>query len=451
MNRMTELFASNRNDADELRNARSERVAVDDDQIGQRTRRQNMLQLIQLRWIAVVGQISTIVLVMVGFDIPLPLAQMLQVLVCLIAFNVASAFRWRANQPVNNSALFFALLVDVATLTVQLYFSGGISNPFVFLFLLQVILSALLLEVWSTWTIVGITASCLLVLSFFSTPLVLPLAGPNGLANLYVYGLLLCFLLNAGLLVFFITRISRNQRAADGELSTLRQLAVEEDHIVRMGLLASGAAHELGTPLSTLSVILGDWRRIPQVAGNAQLLDDLTEMEAQLQRCKTIVSGVLLSAGQARGESSVRTTLRTFLDQLAADWRTSRPVVDFDYANLIEDDVPVVFDSALRQLLCNLLDNAVEASPQWLRLEARRDATHLQVRVDDDGPGFAAAILASFGRPYQSTKGRPGGGLGIFFSINVARKLGGSLTAHNRADGGARVELNLPLASFRLD
>ena len=422
-----------------------------DDDIGHRVRHQNMLQLIQLRWIAVVGQISTIVMVMAVFGVALPLAQMLQVLVCLIAFNVASAFRWRANRQVNNNALFFALLVDVATLTGQLYFSGGITNPFVFLFLLQVILSALLLEIWSTWSIVGITASCLVLLSFFSTPLALPLAGPNGLANLYVDGLLLCFLLNAGLLVFFITRISKNQRTADVELAALRQLAIEEDHIVRMGLLASGAAHELGTPLSTVSVILGDWRRMPSVFNSPQLLDDLTEMEAQLQRCKTIVSGVLLSAGQARGESSVRTTLGTFLDQLAADWRTTRAVEIFEYANLIEQDLPVVFDSALRQLLCNLLDNAFEASPHWLRLEARSNAQHLKVSVDDAGPGFAASILANFGRPYQSTKGRPGGGLGIFFSINVARKLGGSLTAHNRPQGGARVELSLPLASFRLD
>ena len=422
-----------------------------DDHIGHRVRHQNMLQLIQLRWIAVVGQISTIVIMMAVFDVPLPLPQMLQVLVCLIAFNVASAFYWRANRQANNKALFFALLVDVATLTGQLYFSGGISNPFVFLFLLQVILSALLLDVWSTWSIVGITASCLALLSFFSIPLALPLAGPNGLANLYVGGLLLCFLLNAGLLVFFITRISRNQRTADASLASMRQLAVEEDHIVRMGLLASGAAHELGTPLSTVSVILGDWRRMPSVSNSPQLLDDLTEMEAQLQRCKSIVSGVLLSAGQARGESSVRTTLGTFLDQLAVDWRTTRPVETFDYANLIEQDLPVVFDSALRQLLCNLLDNAFEASPHWLRLEARRDALQLQITVEDDGAGFADAILANFGRPYQSTKGRPGGGLGIFFSINVARKLGGCLTAHNRAQGGARVELSLPLASFRLD
>ena len=426
-------------------------AASPDDQVGQRARHHNMLQLIQLRWIAVFGQISTAVVVMAGFGIELPLAQMLQILVCLIGFNIASALRWHERRPVTNAALFFALMVDVASLTGQLYFSGGITNPFVFLFLLQVILSALLLEVWSTWSIVGVIALCLAMLSLFSTPLLLPTDSPNGLANLYVDGLLLCFLLNAGLLVFFITRINRNQHLANAELSSLRQLAVEEDHIVRMGLLASGAAHELGTPLSTMSVILGDWRRMPAFRDDQHLLDDLAEMETQLHRCKNIVSGVLLSAGQARGESTVKTTLCTFLDQFAADWRVTRPLAHLEYVNQIDQDLPVVFDSALRQLLGNLLDNAFEASPHWMRLEACRDATLLRVRVLDSGPGFAASILANFGRPYQSTKGRPGGGLGIFFSVNVARKLSGSLSADNRPEGGAMVELTLPLASFRLD
>lgn len=422
-----------------------------DNQVGQRARLHNMVQLIQLRWIAVIGQISTIVIVMAGFGIALPLAQMLQILVCLMAFNIASTLRYKEGRPVTNAALFFALLVDVASLSGQLYFSGGITNPFVFLFLLQVILGAVLLDVWSTWTIVGVIGLCLASLSFFSTPLPLPIDHQNGLASVYVDGLLLCFLLNAGLLVFFITRINRNQHAANVELSTLRQLAVEEDHIVRMGLLASGAAHELGTPLSTMSVIIGDWRHMPAMRDDPQLLDDLTEMQTQLQRCKSIVSGVLLSAGEARGESSVKTTLCTFLDQFAAEWRATRPLAKLDYANQIEQDLPVVFDSALRQLLGNLLDNAVEASPDWLRLEVSRDAEVLRVCVLDAGPGFAAAILANFGRPYQSTKGRPGGGLGIFFSVNVARKLAGSLTARNRAEGGALVELTLPLRSFRLD
>src|SRR5690606_25586014 len=161
-----------------------------------------------------------------------------------------------------------------------------------------------------------------------------------------------------------------NLRAGYAQLSDLRQRAAEEEHIVRMGLLASGAAHELGTPLSTLSVILGDWRRMPEFANNPELREEIGEMQTQVLRCKAIVSGILLSAGEARGESSVKTTINTFLNELADEWRESRPVVAFDYDNRIERDQPVVFDSALKQMICNVLDNALEASPRWLAMKA---------------------------------------------------------------------------------
>ncbi len=411
----------------------------------------NMLQLIQLRWIAVVGQITTIAIVFFGFGIALPLPHLLQVLVCLVAFNVASHLRWRDSASVTNGELFFALLVDVATLTGLLYFSGGTTNPFAFLYLLQVILSALLLEVWSAWIIVAITSVCLACLSLYAMPLTLPADHVNGLSSLYIEGMLLCFALNAGLLVFFITRISHNLRTGADQLAALRQHAAEEAHIVRMGLLASGAAHELGTPLATLSVILGDWRHMSELTVKPQLLSEIEEMQTQLQRCKNIVSGVLLSAGEARSESSVKTTIRTFLDQLAAQWSTTRPVVSFDYDNRISRDMAVVFDSALKQTLCNVLDNAFDASPHWLRLQASREGDLLKLVITDAGTGFPAPMLAHFGKPYQSTKGRPGGGLGLFFSVNVVRKLGGAINARNLPEGGAVVEITLPLAAISLE
>lgn len=411
----------------------------------------NMLLLIQLRWLAVLGQVSTIAFVVLVFGIQLPLPHMLEVLSCLIAFNLASHLRWHEHRTVTNAELFLALLVDVAALTLQLYLAGGLTNPFAFLYLMQIILSAVLLKPWSSWAIVAVTLACLASLALFSEPLALPPDHSNGLFSLYVEGTLICFLLNAGLMVFFITRINGNLRAGDALLADLRQRAVEEDHIVRMGLLASGAAHELGTPLATLSVILGDWKRMPVIASNAGLLEDITEMEAQLQRCKSIVSGVLLSAGEARGESSAKTTLNTFLDTLAEDWRRSRPINAFDYRNLVEQDLPVAFDSAVKQMMVNVLDNAFEASPDWLSLEVRRQGQLLQLEVSDRGPGFPDWMLAQLGKPYQSTKSEPGHGLGLFFVVNVARKLGGEVVASNRPGGGASVRLSLPMAAISLE
>lgn len=420
--------------------------SLDDDAAGLK----NMQQLIQLRWIAVVGQVATIAAVHFGFGIPLPIDTMLAVLACLVAFNIASLLRCRRRREVSDTEMFVALLVDVATLTAQLYLSGGATNPFVFLYLLQVILGAVLLKPRSTWTMVGVTFACFAGLALLSRPLALPLDHDRGLASLYVQGMLICFALNAALLTVLIKRITRNLRARDARLAALRQRAAEEEHIVRMGLLASGAAHELGTPLATLSVILGDWRRMPAFRQNAELLQEVGEMQAQLARCKSIVSGILLSAGEARGESSARTTIGAFLNDLVDEWRSTRPAISFAFENRFGDDLPMVSDSTLKQMICNVLDNALEASPRWIRLEATRLADALVLTVSDTGPGFAPGMLAQFGKPYQSSKGRPGGGLGLFLVVNVARTLGGGVAARNRPEGGASVTVTLPLAAITL-
>ena len=410
----------------------------------------NMQQLIQLRWIAVIGQITTIATTTLLLGIHLPVADMLRVLACLIGFNIFSHLRWHEQRVVDNNQLFLALLVDVFSLTAQLYLSGGMSNPFVFLYMLQVILAAVLLQPWSSWTIVAITGVCAVLLAAFAKPLNLPLDYAEGMASLYVEGIFISFIVNAALLVVFITRITQNVRTGDAALADLRQRAAEEEHIVRMGLLASGAAHELGTPLATLAVILGDWRRMPEFKNNPELSTELAEMQAQIARCKAIVSGILMSAGEARGESSVKTTIKVFLDELVAEWRASRNLVEFEYDNLIETDIAVVSASTLKQMIANVLDNALEASPRWLRLVASQQGDDLVLEVLDEGPGFAASMLQQFGKPYQSTKGQPGRGLGLFLVVNVARTLGGSVAASNRLSGGAAVKLTLPMSAIAL-
>ena len=414
----------------------------------------NLHQLIQLRWIAVIGQIFTIEVAHYSLQLPLPLREMLMVVGCLVAFNVVSFVRWRTGRGVRNVELFLALLVDVAVLTVQLYLSGGASNPFVFLYLLQIALGAALLRSGYIWCIVLITALCFALLAQHSIPLHLAPDFSRGLASPYVRGLLVCFVLNAALVVIFISRIDRNLRQRDARLAATRQRAAEEEHVVRMGLLASGAAHELGTPLATMAVILGDWRRDPQLAPNAMLQEEIAEMQVQVQRCKTIVSGILLSAGEARGEASAQTTVCQFLDSLAREWRATRPVQTFAYDNRFGQDSPMVSDLTLQQMVFNVLDNARDASPRWVCLTAERHGTDggdaLRIIVLDDGPGFQPDMLTQFGKPYQSSKGRPGGGLGLFLAMNVARTLGGSVQARNREGGGAMVTITLPLAAITL-
>jgi two-component system, sensor histidine kinase RegB len=424
--------------------------AFDETNVLNETGHKNMLHLIHLRWLAVGGQIATILVATWGFGIQLPLFNMLAVMVCLIAFNIGSHLRWHEERVVSNRELFLAMLVDIASLTAQLYFTDGINNPFVFLFLLQVILSAVLLRAESTWLVVAITTLCLAFLSIVNKPLVWPLNSTYKLADLYATGLVICFVLNAALLVIFITRIGRNLRAGDAALASLRQRAAEEEHIVRMGLLASGAAHELGTPLATMSVVLGDWKRMPQFSKDPAMLEEIEEIEGQLLRCKSIVSGILLSAGETRGESSSKTSLNEFFESLVEEWESSRPAQYFEYTNSIDEEFTVAFDSTVKQIVFNVLDNALEVSPNWLRFEVSKNQEQLFLTVADQGPGFRADILEQVGTPYNSSKGRPGGGLGLFLVMNVARTLGGTLTVNNRKEGGAEVVIALPLNAMIL-
>jgi two-component system sensor histidine kinase RegB len=413
------------------------------------TNRKNMMLLIQLRWIAVIGQIATIALTELALGVSLPLESMAIVLGALVALNGASYLWVRNRTEVGNRPLLLALMLDVIALTAQLYLSGGAMNPFTGLYLLQVTLGAVLLDVAFAWTIGATTATGFLFLMIFNQPLALPPRGLLDLLTLQIIGTFVCFLLNAGLLVFFLIRITRNLRTRDARLAALKQQAAEEDLIVRMGLLASGAAHELGTPLSSVAVILGDWRRMPEIRGNPEMTADIEEMQAAIQRCKSIVTGILKSAGEARGDAPVVTTVNDFLSDIVKEWQASSPGATLRYENSFGTDVPIVSDSTLKQIVFNLLDNAFEASPNWIQLTARHDEDMLLLEVRDAGAGFAPEVLEHLGTPYQSTKAR-GGGLGLFLVVNVVRKLGGSVTASNAPGGGAVVSLRLPLSALTI-
>jgi two-component system, sensor histidine kinase RegB len=412
--------------------------------------RQNMLQLIHLRWIAVLGQVVTILAVHFSLGFRLPLATMMLVLAALVALNLFSLLRLKRSTPLGRYDLCLALALDTLALTAQLYLSGGATNPFTTLYLLHVILGAVLLEAWATWAIVALTSFCFILLVAFNRPIVATGLSDQAFFDMFLMGMLVGIVLDAVLLVTFVDRINANLRRHDARLAELRQRAAEETHIVRMGLLASGAAHELGTPLATLDVILGDWRRMPIFANQPELAQELEDMRGEVQRCKTIVTGVLQSAGEARGGEVRASTLRAFMDEVVTDWRATRNGEVLAYETDLIAPTPIVAESTLKQVIHNVLDNALDASPGGVRLWAGVREDRLLIEVEDDGPGFTAETLENFGKPYNSTKGRAGGGLGLFLVVNVLRKLGGRASAENVADGGARVVLDLPLSSLEI-
>lgn len=410
--------------------------------------RRNMHLLMQLRWLAVIGQLVTILVVHIGLGIRLPLAPMLAVLAWLVALNLVTRglMRWR---PVTNLELFLALLLDVLALSAQLYLSGGATNPFVSLYLLQVVLGAVLLDLWSAWMLAVVTSLCFGLLAIAYRPLMLPPEVASGMAGLHVFGSWLNFVLAAFLMVQFVMRIGRNLRLRDTHLAELRQQASEEDHIVRMGLLASGAAHELSTPLASLSVIVGDWKSEPAIARDPRLAEEVAEMQAALMRCKDIVTGILYASGEVRGEAPERTQLRAFLMEIVGNWDAVHPgVVTFE--DRLGAPFSIVADRTLSQVLGNILDNAAEAGATRIAFIAERSVDTLVVTILDDGAGFADDMLETAGTPYRTSKD-DGGGLGLFLAVTVLRKLGGTVTVGNREEGGAIVTLTLPLGALALE
>lgn len=426
------------------------------DSLGETANQQNAMLLVQLRWLAVFGQAFTIVLGTLLFDLVLPMAPMFGIVGLLVLLNLVSMLRPRMGGEVRNAELMAGLLFDMTALTAQLYLSGGASNPFVFLYALQVTLGAVLLETWSTWVLAALACACFAMLMRFHVPLLV--RGSEGdavrLFQLHVLGTFICFALEVVLLVLFTGRISANLRRRDLGLADLRQQAAEHDHIVRMGLLASGAAHELGTPMATMSVILGDWKRMAAFRDDPDLRAELDEMDTALQRCKGIVGGILMSAGEARGEAPALTTVAESLQTLIERWGNVSPGVPLDVT--IEEPLdetafrrtPIVSDTSLRQMVFNVLDNAREVSPGWVGLSLRCHGGELAVTVRDAGPGFTQEMLDHFGKPYQSSKARPGSGLGLFLVVNVMRKLGGDVRAANGENGGAMVTLRLPMSAL---
>lgn len=405
-----------------------------------------MRQLVQLRWLAVGGQLMAILVAHYGLGIALPLAPMLAIVAVLALANILFTLTLRRSWLIRGE-LLLALLLDMAALTAQLYLSGGSTNPFVALYLLQIVLGAILLPPSRAWLLVVVACSAAAFLAVRHEPLALPADLADRAEDVATAGAWIAFTMVAILLILFIARISHNLRARDAYVAELGQRAVEEDGIVRMGLFASGAAHELGTPLSTLDVLLADWRQEPAIAQDPRLSEDVEIAQAELRRCKQIVSNILHSAGQARGEAMSSVPVERLLGSIAAEWRAAHPGIPLTLDTGPDEGLRVAAEPALKQVIWSLVENAGEASPAGLSLGVTLDQDQAVIAVRDRGPGFAEAQLADVGRLYTSTKG-PGRGLGLFLANNLARRLGGRFEVANRPEGGAEARLILPAISM---
>lgn len=410
----------------------------------------NLRRLLVLRTIEIGGLLLTVVVALRLLALPLPLPPWMAVIGALVLVNLFTWWRLGRPWPVTDAELFGQLLVDVLAITVVLYYSGGSTNPLVSFYLVPLVLAAITLPGPFTWAMAAISVGCYTLLMFNYYPL-MPKNGDFSTAiYLHLTGMWLTFVLSAFLIAYFVVRMTAAIKERDRQLAAAREDTLRNERIVALGTLAAGAAHELGTPLSTMAVVANELLR--DCAGNADLEEDLLLLRRQVDNCKHILSRMLASAGQTREEDISGLALDRYFEELMEKWRLVRPGIEAHTRWSGSGAVPrVVADQTLSQALMNLLNNAADASPGDVEVEGSWDDTEARLEIRDRGPGLTQDEARRAGQPFFTTKGPGHGfGIGLFLANATIERFGGKVTLVNRDGGGALTEVKLPLAKLKL-
>ena len=405
----------------------------------------NLRRLLGLRAITLAGLGLALWFVVARLDMPLPLAPLVGVLTGMLLLSLATLGRLRRTWPVQDRELFGQLLLDVASLTTLFYFSGGSTNPFVVLYLLPLAIAAAALPAPYVWGMAVVTTLSYSALLVWHVPLPHSAQAHDADFGLHVLGMWLGFVLSAALIAGFAVRMTATLRERDRMLAALRENALRHERVLALGTLATGAAHELGTPLSTMAVLVNDIA--PQQGISA---DKLGILRAQIARCKEILASLSAAAGQVRAESGQSLPLDTWLRELTERWRALRPGVNACVQLDGTQPAPrVVTELTLAQAITNILNNAADASPDNVEIGARWSADELVLEIADRGAGLSPEVQASVGEPFLTTK-RDGLGLGLFLAYTTLSRFGGAVRLMPRDGGGVLCRLTLPLAALTL-
>lgn len=411
----------------------------------------NLQRLLVLRNIAIFGQILMLLLVVYGLGLDLPVGAIGGAIALLALLNLLTWLRLQRTWPVTNAELFAQLLLDVLVLTVMLYFSGGSTNPFVLVYLVPITLAAAALPGFYTWIMAAITVVCysLLMTAYRPLPHVYTQHGSD--FDLHVLGMWLAFVMSAGLIAYFVVKMSQTLRDRDHALAALREDQLRNERILALGTLATGAAHELGTPLSTMAVLLKEL----EIESNAApaMTEKLGILRDQVMRCKHILSNLTASTGQVRAEAGSGMDLDRYLIQVVANWQGMRPAAKVvSHWHGTRPAPRILAEQTLSQAIMNILNNAADASPDQMEVEGQWNERELRLEVRDRGHGLAPAVEKNAGTLFFTTKGPDLGlGLGLFLARATLNRFGGSVHLFNREDGGAGTRLTLPLTDLLVD
>ncbi len=407
-----------------------------------------------MRTTACTGQLVTILFVHFGLGLTLPLLPLLLTVTGLAAWNVFAFWRLH-NTPeqISQGEVLFNLLIDVVALTVLLGLTGGPSNPFVSLYLVPVSLAAVAMPA----NLALVVAILCVVLYGLLLAVFLPMEGPHpvigGDFNLHMIGMWVNFVISAWMITVFVRFMSSVLRRQDWRLSQARENTLRNEQIVALGTVAAGAAHQLGTPLSTMSMVINELREERQ--DDPELREDLDLLSSQIAVCKETLEDLKDAGAAGRGQGGRTVSLQQHVARIVDTWRLMHPQIEprITYEEPFAD-VEICQDPTLMHALLNLLNNAAEASlangRSGVDVSIASDGERLTLVIDDEGTGLDSDRVRYAGRVVQTTK--PSGmGIGLVLANATVDRFGGSVTLMDAPDGGARTRIEVSLEQLRAD
>jgi two-component system sensor histidine kinase RegB len=415
------------------------------------TARRNLQRLFLLRNITILAVVTGTLLATGVYGVVLPQRQLIVIICLLIGLNVLTRLRLKAPQTVTDTELFLQMLLDVAGISAVFYYTGGATNPFVWFFLLPLIIAATILPRVYTWIMAALTVGCYSALLYYHVPL--PHGGMHhdGGFEMHVFGMWLGFVMSAGFVAVLIVGMAHSLRERDRKLAEARELALKNEQLVALGTLAAGAAHELGTPLGTMAILTTELEQEYAGPADQDLRDRLGIIRQQIERCKEALSVISASTGANRAESGHRMTVRDYIEEVITEWQAQRPEARLRFQpDDTTRDCGLVAERTLTQALINILNNAADASPEKIQLDASCTASGLVLEICDQGPGLKQDVYERLGKTPVTTK-HEGMGVGLYLSYATIERLGGTLSFRNRDGAGTLTRIVLPLLKTAAD
>ncbi len=408
--------------------------------------------LVIIRWAAVTGQLLTVAAVQWGLGYGLPLLPVLAVIAtsALLNFAVSIGRPATARLADRDAAIFLGF--DIIQLAALLYLTGGLHNPFSILLLAPVAVAATILSFPSTLALCLMTIACISVIALIRKPLPWPGEEPN-LPDLYVGALWIGLVLTTLLVALYAWRVAEEARRMANALAATSEALARERQMSALGALAASAAHELGSPLGTITLIASDLER--EVAPGTPEHEDVRLLGEEVRRCRDILTRLTLKPTEDVSATYLMVPLPALVESAAEPYRRSDIEMVFESGPAGADgpaSAPLVMRSAeLVQGLGSLMQNALQFARRRVRVTTAWSRREALVEIADDGPGFAPEVLESLGEPYISIRAGESGhmGLGVFIAKNLLARGGGAVSFANAASGGARVVVRWSNPTYR--